>query len=217
MQKVLVLLVAMLLVATGAMASNILNSKHNMQSWNTGGTNDEICVYCHTPHKADTAVINAPLWNRANVDPVNHYNSATLNQTYSRPGVVSGAINNSDAPLCLSCHDGASIGVALVNPPNSGTPLTYVGYTMDGNANIGVNMTDDHPIGMNYVAVQTATGAGSDAGGFVAAASGVVNGLNLYNNQVWCSSCHDVHDDQFYPFLATSNTGSGLCLDCHIK
>jgi predicted CXXCH cytochrome family protein len=34
---------------------------------------------------------------------------------------------------------------------------------------------------------------------------------------VWCSSCHDVHDNANQPFLVMANTGSALCLGCHDK
>jgi hypothetical protein len=41
-------------------------------------------------------------------------------------------------------------------------------------------------------------------------------------NFVECSTCHDPHVDYFTapdytPFLITPNTGSNLCLACHIK
>src|SRR6185369_7176703 len=63
-----VVAVALVGVATTLPASaQIANSKHNLGSTGTGvnkfsGT-AEICVFCHTPHGADTSA-SVPLWNR---------------------------------------------------------------------------------------------------------------------------------------------------------
>jgi predicted CXXCH cytochrome family protein len=34
---------------------------------------------------------------------------------------------------------------------------------------------------------------------------------------MWCSSCHDVHNNANAPFLNVANDGSALCLTCHVK
>jgi predicted CXXCH cytochrome family protein len=42
----------------------------------------------------------------------------------------------------------------------------------------------------------------------------------LFANQVQCASCHDVHNQESVPgthLLRVDQTGSGLCLTCHIK
>ena len=62
---------AVLSLAVGTAFAGIANTKHNLGSTGTGtnsfdGT-DEICVFCHTPHGADTTA-NPPLWNRI-LDP----------------------------------------------------------------------------------------------------------------------------------------------------
>jgi len=62
MKKVFVLLAATTLLAGPAFGA-IDGSKHDLASYQTG-TSTETCVYCHTPHGADTTVTNAPLWNR---------------------------------------------------------------------------------------------------------------------------------------------------------
>lgn len=209
MKKVLVLVTAMLLVASAAMASSVILSKHNLQSTFMTGSNDEVCVFCHTPHRADITVANAPLWNRTNTDPTNYYNSLSLSAA-SKPGLVSSSILNSDAPLCLSCHDGASLTDPLVNPPNQGT-VTWAATAMNANANIGTALNNDHPIGMVYADVNTAKNTS-----FVDTPTSGIN-ARLKGGVMWCSTCHNVHDDAYYPFLATSNSGSDLCLDCHIK
>jgi predicted CXXCH cytochrome family protein len=205
MKKVLVLVAAMLLVAANAMAfSSVVNSKHNLTTADTS-TSTEVCVYCHTPHGADISNVNAPLWNRTFTNVSGYYNSTTLNAV-TRPSAVSASVMASDATLCLSCHDGVSVADALVNPPN-GFTIDFGTYSIVGQGNLGTNLNNDHPIGMNYATVQAA-----DASGFKATPS-----LNFYAGAMWCSTCHDVHSDSNYPFLAASNAGSALCLQCHTK
>lgn len=216
------------LVASQTLAiTSIKNTKHDLSKnssaaiKSTSDDYDEICVFCHTPHTA-VANDNAPLWNRilsvdATTDITKYYNSATIEDA-TKQALVDDAIIASDAPLCLSCHDGSSLTDALKNPPNTltgqaGAPAGLVEIT--GPANIGVELHDDHPIGMIYDDVVTQ----SPAGEFNASASGKVGSLNLYTTDgvMWCSSCHDVHDNDYMPFLASDNTGSTLCLVCHNK
>ncbi len=229
MKKVLVLLLVGALLATPAFAV-IRNSKHDLSASSTAivkatGTGDETCVYCHTPHGGATGIL-APLWNRSipggGFLVGDLYNSATLDQTNSNPTTVLAAVNNSDAPLCMSCHDGGGLDGGLTNPSNAdgqpGGAALAAGVT--GFMNLDATnegLTNDHPIGMDYGAVYLA-----DTTGFnnETVANASVNGLPLYTTTgvMWCSSCHDVHDQGgFAPFLNMSNVGSALCTTCHIK
>ncbi|MDZ4253148.1 MAG: cytochrome c3 family protein [Sulfuritalea sp.] len=103
---------------------SIRNTRHNLtQRQASGGPsgvnmdpyrNDyaEICVYCHTPHAANTNV-GAPLWNRAIPNTTyTVYSSNSLSQTASQPGAAS--------LVCLSCHDGQQAVDAIMNMPGSG-------------------------------------------------------------------------------------------------
>jgi predicted CXXCH cytochrome family protein len=39
-----------------------------------------------------------------------------------------------------------------------------------------------------------------------------------FGGQVECASCHDVHDQSgFGNLLVMDNTGSAMCLSCHVK
>ncbi|MGE5623043.1 MAG: hypothetical protein ACM3WS_07810 [Bacillota bacterium] len=105
---------------------SIANTRHNLtQRQNAGGPtgammdnyrNDygEVCVYCHTPHGANTT-ITLPLWNRTikatMYTTYNQLGTSTLTQTVAQPG------NNSLA--CLSCHDGQSAVDSIINMPGS--------------------------------------------------------------------------------------------------
>ena len=74
-----------------------------------------VCVYCHTPHGANTN-IDAPLWNRtykANTyTTYDTLNTSTLTQPVTAPGV--------NSMTCLSCHDGTIATDSIINMPGSG-------------------------------------------------------------------------------------------------
>lgn len=211
MKKLLVLAAVSVLFASSAMAA-ITDTAHDLSVGSTGatieGTSDEICVYCHTPHGASAAG-TAPLWNRTTVSATAYYANpaGSINGTMSLTGV-----NASDAILCLSCHDGSSLTGALNNPPNSGgtNPTSNIAGTSEGN--LGTDLSNDHPIGFVYAGINALD---SEIRATPTNSLDVTYGPT--NDQMWCSSCHDVHDNTDKPFLAFSNAGSGLCLSCHIK
>ncbi|MCB1890232.1 MAG: hypothetical protein KDH20_21690 [Rhodocyclaceae bacterium] len=75
----------------------------------------EVCVYCHTPHGANTRT-SAPLWNRTQLDQTyqtyDELGTSTLTQTFTQPGV--------NSLTCLSCHDGVTAIDSIINMPGSG-------------------------------------------------------------------------------------------------
>lgn len=102
----------------------IINTRHNLTQsflpanswkiWMDLARNDygEICVYCHTPHAANTQV-SLPLWNRTIPSTTyNTYNSSTLTQSVSQPGP--------NSLSCLSCHDGTVAVDSIINMPGPG-------------------------------------------------------------------------------------------------
>ncbi|RMF45533.1 MAG: hypothetical protein D6751_07200 [Deltaproteobacteria bacterium] len=233
MKKVLILLVAAALLASPAFGA-VRNSKHDLSSSSTGASIksdnvDEVCVFCHTPHAGITGKL-APLWNRTaastTLNATDLYNSVTL-EAGSKPSAVSTEVNNSDAPLCLSCHDGASLAGGLANPPasNGNNQPTFTGTdTVTGDADImdgTAALTNDHPIGMDYSVVDgTDNGGASFQDESGTAPNLKVGSLPLYgtNGVMWCSTCHDVHNEGAgQPFLNISNAGSALCTTCHVK
>ena len=224
MRKLMLLAAALTLVATQSLAvTSIRNTKHDLSSTSTATVKssnyDEICIFCHTPHKA-VDQLNAPLWNRSGTDTISialYYNSATLD-TASKEATVSAKVLASDVKLCLSCHDGASLTKTLANPSNlvndaqpAGlTNLTGAANLDDGHGAAGVDLHDDHPIGMVYNTIVSNTPSEWVAD--------PVASIKFYDGGVmWCSSCHDVHDNSAAPFLVTSNAASALCLACHNK
>lgn len=295
--KIGMILGATLLLAQPGIAQNevptgftnqggITNTRHNMTqstTTNSGATMNpfrnnyaEVCVYCHTPHGANTAA-GAPLWNRTLptgtiYQTYDTLNTSTLTQAVSQPGAAS-------LP-CLSCHDGSQAIDAIINMPGSGQysttpdPTTWVpfapGQSKSGQHrtlvqcmachnndplgigggvatdftvfNIGTDLRNDHPVGINF---PTATGAGTD---WKSPTGSVVRGtvvtkffdedtngrmdkgdIRLYGSgtdtRVECASCHDPHgvpsagpSSVFNPtFLRKTNAGSVVCLTCHSK
>lgn len=101
--------VAVALLATlsaplfAAKISDIANTKHNLSSSGPGTvkatSESQICVFCHTPHKANAAA-QAPLWNR-------ELSGATYTELYTSESLDAiTAAPEGSSKLCLSCHDG---------------------------------------------------------------------------------------------------------------
>lgn len=281
--SVAVALLAVGVVGTPQALAGIANTKHNLGSTGTGvnkfsGTG-EICVFCHTPHGADTSAA-VPLWNRTLGTPASY-------TTYNSLGTSS--LDGATAPVgsvslaCLSCHDGTQAMNAVINAPGSGLTgdATWTGGTWSGAnqtggkinsvANLGPDLQNDHPIGIQY-------GGGMTAGGQYTKGVIADNGFkdpdfkgvqyaNLNGNDVWwvdsgtsagqrdkadmmlytrkdsdsrqkdgsivagalagtqafveCASCHDPHVENVAgsnpTFLRKTNSGSQVCLACHIK
>ncbi|RMD61810.1 MAG: hypothetical protein D6826_08985 [Alphaproteobacteria bacterium] len=251
---------------SNAQAQTISGSPHDLSSARiTGSPTDEVCVFCHTPHGGDNTA-PAPLWNKQLPDPAgfttyDSLNSATIDGNFLAVGSVSIA--------CLSCHDGSQAMDMVINAPGSGglvpggaeLSTTAIG-TMPGLAtNIGKDISNDHPIGIEYggftrggnvidpdfntADLQTATigtntvwwlDVGSIAGRrdkndiILYTRDNTSNGGLAAEPFVECGSCHDPHQgngtgaesDPGGPgtavnFMRVANTGSQLCLTCHVK
>ncbi len=155
------LVFAALAMASGFAAAQITNTPHNLTSTgpgpNTQSNTDQICVFCHTPHGSNQNV-EAPLWNKAN--------TATTFTTYStqNSSTIDGAVLEvgSVSLACLSCHDGTQAMDNMFNAPGSGTGVgdgtagvsqnySWTGSNVvTGIANLGADLTNDHPIGIQY-------------------------------------------------------------------
>jgi predicted CXXCH cytochrome family protein len=185
----------------------IAGSKHDFSGpiWNTGG---EICKMCHVSHGAAN-IPSAPLWNHASSTATYVvYSSPTLNA-----GTPAGTIGQPSASskLCLSCHDNTIAVDGTTFIANVGTPVGY--------ANVGTDLSNDHPVSFTYDAALVALDGGlmpitSPSG----IGSGTIASTMLYNGKMECASCHDVHNSYGFPnLLVKSNAASALCLTCHDK
>ncbi len=198
--------------AAGAQTTGIVNSKHNFSTWATG---QQICVACHTPHNGGAGA--GPLWNHASTTTTfTLYSSPTLTAgTGTLPGVTQPA---GASRACLSCHDG-TVAIDSYGGNTGTTFITTIG-TPPGRANLGTSLSDDHPVSFTYNgALATADGELVDPAALNSFGPGAtIQAKMLFNDQLECASCHDVHNSFGHPsLLVKSNVGSALCLTCHIK
>lgn len=170
---------AVALLAAGVLGSapaqaaltGIAATKHNLSTSNsiadanklaTGATSTtEICVFCHTPHGSDTSA-SVPLWNKKMATST--YSTYNSLGTSSLDGNVLGV--GSVSMACLSCHDGSQALNVMINQPGSGGfvsggaefgTMSGTADRLSGNklatnsiANIGVDLKNDHPVGIQY-------------------------------------------------------------------
>jgi len=213
MKKVIVAALFLALCTAGAFGQTIVGSPHDLtdNTNNFYSTNqDQICIFCHTPHHASAT--QTPLWNRNN--PVTDYPtywSSTID-AYDAGSIpnVSGV-----SLMCLSCHDGVTALNSLLYEGSVGTPVMNADYiTGDANLNDAEGLTNDHPVSFAYAA----SVSGGD-GELVD--EGTLPDWALHDGNVQCSSCHDVHDygatADMQPFMNETKIGSAICLTCHVK
>ncbi len=172
--------VTALLLTGGSALAQISNTKHNLGTGNTRADENrsnvaDLCVFCHTPHGADTGA-SAPLWNRNLNDTPD-----TTYQTYDQLGTstLDGNVLSvgSVSLACLSCHDGTQALDTVLNAPGSGgfnangarilvggAPATWQGPRVITDpaspdagklapgviSNLGTDLTNDHPVGIIY-------------------------------------------------------------------
>jgi predicted CXXCH cytochrome family protein len=204
---------AILILACGVAVAGIDGTSHDLSA---ADTNSEVCVFCHTTHGASA---NGPLWNHAASTHSGSYGvyadpSGTLDATLG----TFDANDGSTSSMCMTCHDG-TVGIgALVNDPNVGGTPSNSADIMPGDANLGTDLSNDHPVNFSYTSTLASTdGELVDPG--VQGAS-LAAGLNLYGtggDEVQCATCHDPHSDTNPSFLTVGNSGSALCDSCHMK
>ncbi len=208
MKKVKVFLAVAIMVLFSELgdAQHLIGSKHDFtaQTWNTSG---EICIVCHTPHNANNSVPDSPLWNHSlsAVTTYIMYSSSSMDAGIGQP--------DGSSKLCLSCHDG-TVGLENFNGVTSITP-----HLATGVANVGSNLSNDHPISIKYdVALSNLDRGLWDPTLTQSGIGGTITESMLSSEKLQCSSCHDVHNSANVPkLLVKSNNGSALCLTCHNK
>jgi len=194
------------LALTRSSTATIQNSAHDFSSLDP---NQQLCIFCHTTHGADTSVNDAPLWNHeVTQKQYTLYNSPTMDATTSQPQGVS--------RLCLSCHD----GTVAVDSYGGQSGAIF----LSGPVAIGADeLNNDHPIAFIYDDVLAQTDgelhppSSTDSG----LGSTIANDL-LFNGSLECGSCHDVHNGPAAAavndhLLMISRVQSQLCLTCHNK
>jgi predicted CXXCH cytochrome family protein len=202
---------------------------------------NRICVYCHAPHntiKPDVAGgtwTYMPLWNHGKTTHAGSF------KMYSNGSDIPGSTSHqsqamllanqpgSVSLLCLSCHDGS----ISTNMYGSGSSIGLNNRSMTSSTRaligLGGDLSNHHPIGFDYTQVQTPVDdeirATTDAGFLTDGADGTKTGGPktigdlLWNNNVECVSCHDVHNTKNGGSKLTwvNDKQSKLCLTCHNK
>jgi predicted CXXCH cytochrome family protein len=190
-----------------ASRSGITGTAHDFsqEAWNTSG---ETCLPCHTPHHAESSLV--PLWNhQTTVSSFTLYSSDTLDAAVGQP--------SGSSKSCLSCHDGT---VAL-NAFGGNLGSEFIA----GGANLGTDLSNDHPISFTYdtsLALQDGDLFDPSTKTVPALAGQTIQDGMLFDNQMECSSCHDVHSSRgdamtSAKLVIVDNAGSALCLTCHDK
>lgn len=179
---------------------SIVNTPHNLNNY--PGVNipgNQVCLPCHTPHNALLSGDDNVLWNHAETGETFVMYKSTAGQP------------EAPSKLCLSCHDGVT---AIDNYGGSGG----TGIVITGKAAFGTDLSNDHPIGIEYPTALPAEY--KDPSTFAPGIGGgpgvklvTINGLQ----RVECTSCHNVHNNGLGNFLRTPIQESYLCLQCHIK
>jgi predicted CXXCH cytochrome family protein len=225
-------LMAFAVVITALSAwGGVVGSRHDLSTRYDGG---QVCIYCHTPHYANTDRDTPPLWNRTINKTLTFtpYTSATMDAVAGQPKPSSLA--------CLGCHDGVNAYIAyngnqvstkhdLLTGPGGSIPdmvsapnceRCHSNYYSDRPRVLvlGTNLSNDHPISIAYPT--TDNGLVAPVNGAVPV-SGASKGLPLFGTSkdyLECSTCHNVHEPgTSTKFLRVENTGSALCKTCHLK
>ena len=235
------LAVAIFGIATSLPASaQISSTKHNLGTGGTGvnkfsGT-AEICVFCHTPHGADTSAA-VPLWNRTLPSPASFTTYDSLG-TSSLDGKTASVGSVSIA--CLSCHDGVTSMSTVINAPGSGTTgdAAWQAGTWSGAnqtlgkiaagliTNIGTDLRNDHPVGIQYGGggiTLSAPGAATRDADFKATTSSVLGSSRVWwvDTEVAPNGTRQKTDMALYTRPAGSYTGQTEsepfveCASCH--
>jgi predicted CXXCH cytochrome family protein len=179
------------LATLGAPGAGIVGSPHDLSA-SSGG---DACRYCHTPH---STAAPRPGWSQQLSQTVYRiYQSSSLEAQVGQPTGAS--------KMCLSCHDGT---VALpFDSSGGGMPGAFVA---PGQANLGTDLSDDHPISFVY----------SDAlvvrDTQLRPVATLPEPLKLdRNGELQCTTCHNPHDNQHGDFLVLPNQRSEMCTHCH--
>ena len=185
--------------------SRIANTPHNLNTvdvWGVVVPQNRVCLPCHTSHgaKMDDDGKGLVLWNHEITDETFDMYTTSADHQGGQPEGTS--------KLCLSCHDGAT---AIDSFGGNSDFFNNVRIAPDRPSNLGTDLRDDHPIGIQYPPPDL-TGY-NDKSTFSGVKVVTVNGID----RVECTSCHDPHDNSLGMFLRQTLDGSAICLECHDK
>ncbi len=228
-----------------AQVTGIRATKHNLGSGGTvSGQNkttgtDEVCVFCHTPHAADSSAA-VPLWNKQLPSGSSYTTYASLGSTTLDGQVLA---VGSVSLACLSCHDGTQAMDNIINAPGPGgysatgggaNGLAWSWNALGGRvdadgklvnaadtlAMLGTDLKNDHPIGVQYCGggqnTTTPSGACVDTD-FVAPTNTSINGTRVWwvDTGTGTTGTREKTDMMLYNRdFGTGTTVSGPSVEC---
>jgi predicted CXXCH cytochrome family protein len=187
------------LFIAGTASAQIIDSVHDFRT-ETGST--DICAFCHTPHAADAAVSEAPLWDHALTSKTftTVYDSTTMDATMSGNTALWGI-----SRLCMSCHDGTVAVDSYGGVAGSNTMASVTAWQTVGANYRTADISQEHPISIPPTDTLVRNTPSNPA-------------TKYFGGNVECASCHDVHDQSGQSnLLVMDNAASAMCLSCHDK
>jgi len=213
---------------------------------NTDATiNGQTCLFCHVPHGGNSSIPlwnRSPVTGAG----YQLYSSTTTSSVATVAGVtngVSGAcmschdgsiavdvlLNVNGTPRPTGFVSFTRQGTAKATYSNSGSGLSNL--MVSGPPTLGSDLRNDHPVAITYELARAQTPAEFVTQTLLSGTNritvGTTNGLPLFappgatgttaNATVECASCHNAHSNTLGNFLRKANTGSAICLTCHIK
>lgn len=201
----LCMVVGLVMVIPVTWTASILDSKHNLSISGPGPvkstTEEEVCIFCHTPHQARRDV--PYLWNRQ--DMTTNYTTYESSTLYATVGQPSGA-----SKMCLSCHDG-TIALGAVLSKIEEIPFAGgIRFLPEGATLLGSDISDDHPVSFLYDDALAASNTE------LVSPTAITGAVKLDKSSLMqCTSCHEPHDNMHGKFLVMPNNYSALCTTCH--
>lgn len=178
---------------------SVTGTKHDFSMYGNIFDTTDACVVCHILRSSPDTMLS-PRSVPGTFSGFQLYTSNTIDSFVDEPGIGS--------VVCLSCHDGETAFDAL-NGSYGTASNNMSSHFKESPAIIGTDLRNDHPIGVAITA---------DFGG-IRDESAIRNaGLKIHGGKVECTTCHDPHGSDGYPFfLRMDPYGAPLCLVCHIK
>ncbi|HEY3448483.1 MAG TPA: cytochrome c3 family protein [Myxococcales bacterium] len=236
----LVAVAAILLPGVVFAQAGIRNSKHDLSNSSTAvvkstAANNQICIFCHTPHKAQSTQL---LWNHTQTAVATYSwgNDLSANPlTATTQGTPLPTTLRGQSKICLGCHDGS---IALGNVSNAGggvagtIAITALAGRVDaaglllpaGGYTIGVggSMGGHHPVSIPYAGqtgyngiASSATGDGTLGNYYSVVTTGCTSASGLCTNAGALDGRNGLAIN-LLPNAAGATTNLGIeCSSCH--
>ncbi len=202
----------------------VVNSSHDLRSLQTAGqTNNQVCIYCHTPHRAADQNL---IWNHSLGTGNYSFNAAgpagspgmSRTSTGTTLPTTTTAFGTGPTKMCMSCHDGSvavgalnnigdgATGTIVTSPSRlNGQPAQIASATggMGGNHPVAIPFPDRAGATYNGITTGVTSGFGGVAGGGGWADITTIQaaGIKLHGGPaagtfgMECTSCHDAHNN----------------------